>query len=126
VVENISIWLDDHLWKRLGHTRILIATHRGHIVVDLQQHKLYWRYVNTGWALKTQPKIKLDCENRRLLVYFVFEKRIDKPNDNTARSVVSVDVNENNVTVKVSNKVFVLETGIKSITTETQDIPGWI
>ena len=29
VVRNISIWLDDHLWKPLGYTAIMVATHKG-------------------------------------------------------------------------------------------------
>jgi len=105
VVNRVSIWLDDHLWKRIGYTTILIYTHKGWVSVELSPHKLYWRYINSGWILRTQPKIKLDHRHKRLLVYFVFVK-----------SVISIDVNENNVTVKLLNKVYILETEIKRIT----------
>jgi putative transposase len=60
VVNRVSIWLDDHLWKRIGYTTILIYTHKGWVPVELASHKLYWRYINSGWILRTQPKIKLD------------------------------------------------------------------
>jgi putative transposase len=115
VVNEVSIWLDDHLWKRVGHTTILIYTHKGWIPVELATHKLYWRYINGGWVLRTQPKLKIDYECKRLLIYFIFTKTINV-DENSAKHVVSVDVNENNVAVKVLDKVYIFETGIKEIT----------
>jgi putative transposase len=114
-VRKVSIWLDDHLWRRVGYTTILINTHRGWVSVELVPHKLYWRYVNSGWALRTQPKIKIDYEHERLLIYFVFAKTINVDED-SARHVISVDINENSVAVKVLNEVCILETNIKRIT----------
>jgi putative transposase len=114
-VNRVSIWLDDHLWKRIGYTTILIYTHRGWIPVELIPHKLYWRYINSGWVLRTQPKIRLDYKRRRLLVYFVFVKAVDVDESGVKR-VISVDVNEDNVAVKVLGKVYILETGIRRIT----------
>ncbi|ADG91046.1 RNA-guided endonuclease InsQ/TnpB family protein [Thermosphaera aggregans] len=114
-VSRVSIWLDDHLWKRVGYTTILIYTHKGWMPVELVPHKLYWRYVNSGWALRTQPKIRIDYRRRRLLVYFVFAKAVDV-DENSVKRVISVDVNEDNVAVKVLNRVFILETGVKRIT----------
>ena len=35
-VKNISIWLDDHLWRLNGLTAIQIATHDGWIRVELE------------------------------------------------------------------------------------------
>jgi len=115
-VSRVSIWLDDHLWKRVGYTTILIYTHRGWIPVELIPHKLYWRYINGGWALRTQPKIKIDYRRRRLLVYFVFTRAVNADEDSVKR-VISVDVNEDNVAVKVLDRVFILETGVKRLTT---------
>jgi putative transposase len=114
-VNRVSIWLDDHLWKRIGCTTILIYTHRGWILIELAPHKLYWRYINGEWVLRTQPKLKIDYERKRLLIYFVFTKSINV-DDSNAKHVVSVDVNENNVAVKALDKVYILETGIKRIT----------
>jgi putative transposase len=65
--------------------------------------------------LRTQPKIKLDHRYKRLLVYFVFVKSVNV-NEDSARHIISVDVNENNVAVKVLDKVYIFETGIKKIT----------
>jgi len=113
-VNSISIWLDDHLWKLIGRTTIRIATHRGPLYIPLEPHKLYWKYLNSGWKLRMQPKVKLDYEHRRILVYFMFEKEVQQKTGSP--SIVSVDINESNVTVKVSNRVFVLLTDIKRIT----------
>jgi putative transposase len=115
-VNRVSVWLDDHLWRRIGCTAILIYTHKGWITVELIPHKLYWRYINGGWALRTQPKIKIDYRRRRLLVYFVFAKAVNV-DENSVKHVISVDINEDNVAVKVLDKVYILETGIKRITT---------
>jgi putative transposase len=103
------------LWRRVEYTTILIYTHRGWIPVELVPHKLYWRYINTGWALRTQPKVKIDYRRKRLLVYFVFAKVVNV-DESGVKHVISVDVNEDNVAVKVLGKVFILETGIKRIT----------
>jgi putative transposase len=65
--------------------------------------------------LRTQPKIKLDHRYKRLLVYFVFVKSVNV-DENNVKHVISIDVNENNVAVKVLDKVYILETGIKRIT----------
>jgi putative transposase len=115
VINRVSIWLDDHLWRRVGYTTILIYTHRGWIPVELMPHKLYWKYINSGWILRIQLKIKLDHRYKRLLVYFVFVKSVNV-DENNVKHVISIDVNENNVTVKLLNKVYILETGIKRIT----------
>jgi putative transposase len=114
-VSRVSIWLDDHLWRCVGYTAIFIYTHRGWMPVELVLHKLCWRYINSGWALRTQPKIRLDYKRRRLLVYFVFVKTVDV-DENGAEHVISVDVNEDNVAFKALDKVYILETGIKRIT----------
>ena len=47
-VNKISIWLDDHLWRRAGYMTILIYTHGGWIPVELVPHKLYWKHINGG------------------------------------------------------------------------------
>jgi len=114
-VNKVSIWLDDHLWKPLGCTAIRVAAHRGWITIELQPHKLFWKYVNSGWKLRTQLKLKLDHKERRVYVYFVFEKEIDTTVKN-CENIIPVDVNESNVTVKLLNRVYILETDIKRLT----------
>ena len=114
-VKKVSIWLDDHLWRVKNLMNIEIATHNGWVTIELEPHKQYWRYINSGWVLRTQPKIKINYRRRRLLVYFMFVKAVDVDESGVKR-VVSVDVNEDNVAVKVLGKVYILETGVKRIT----------
>jgi putative transposase len=114
-VKKVSIWLDDHLWRVKNLMSIEIATHNGWVTIELEPHKQYWRYINSGWVLRTQPKIKINYRRRRLLVYFMFVKAVDV-DENGVKHVISVDVNENNVTVKMLDRVFILETGVKRLT----------
>jgi transposase len=68
-VREVSIWLDDHLWRMSGLMSIEIATHRGWIVIELELHKQYWRYVNSGWRLASEARLRLDRRGRRLIIY---------------------------------------------------------
>ena len=112
VVRRVSIWLDDHLWKPNGYSSIKIATHRGWVAVELEPHKQYWRYVNRGWKLASEAKIKLDRRSRQLVIYLTFVKEVEefKP-----RGYLPVDVNENNVTVLVDGVAYLFETNTEKL-----------
>ena len=111
-VKKISIWIDDHLWKTNGYTSIKIVTHKGWVTVELEPHKQYWKYVNKGWKLASEAKIKLDKRDRRLIVYLTFVKEIEecKP-----RGYLPVDVNENNVTILADGVALLFETGTEKL-----------
>jgi transposase len=81
-------------------------------VIELESHKQFWRYVNSGWRLASEAKVKLDKRNRRLIVYLVFKKSVEayKP-----RGFISVDVNENHVAVLIDGRVYLFETGFRDI-----------
>ncbi|ACL11800.1 IS element ISDka1 orfB, putative transposase [Desulfurococcus amylolyticus 1221n] len=111
-VDSVSIWLDDHLWRANGLTSIEVATHNGWIPLEVIPHKQYWKYVNKGWRLASEAKIKLDRKSRKLLVYLTFAKEVEeyKP-----RGYVSVDVNEDNVTVLIDGVAYLFETNMKRV-----------
>ncbi len=111
-VRRVSIWLDDHLWKPVGLTSIRIATHKEWVIVNFEPHKHYWKYVNRGWKLASEVKIKLDKESRQLVIYLIFVKEVEeyKP-----RGYLSVDVNENNITMLVSGVAYLFETGMEKL-----------
>jgi IS605 OrfB family transposase len=111
-VNRVSIWLDDHLWKMRSLMSIEIATHKGWATIELEPHKQYWRYVNSGWRLASEAKVKLDKRSRQLIVYLTFKKSVEacKP-----RGFTAVDVNENHVAVLVDDKVHLFETGFRDI-----------
>jgi IS605 OrfB family transposase len=110
VVNRVSIWLDDHLWKVRSLTSIEIATHRGWNVIELESHKQFWKYINSGWGLASEAKVRLDKRNRQLIIYLTFKKSVEayKP-----RGFTAVDVNENHVAVLVDDKVYLFETGFR-------------
>ncbi len=111
-VKRISIWLDDHLWRPNGLTSIRIATHKGWITVEFEPHKHYWRYINRGWRLTSEAKIKLDKRNRQLVIYLTFVKEIQKYKP---KGYLPVDVNENNVSILVDGIAYLFETGTEKL-----------
>jgi len=111
-VRRITIWLDDHLWKPDGYTYIKIATHKGWIPVELEPHKQYWKYINKGWKISSEAKVKLDKGSRQLVIYLVFAKDVE---EYEPRGFIPVDVNENNVTVLIDGSPYLLETNTRDI-----------
>nr|MDO8062135.1 transposase [Candidatus Freyrarchaeum guaymaensis] len=111
-VKKVSIWLDDHLWKPNGYTSIKIATHRGWVTVEFEPYKQYWKYVNWGWKLTSEAKVKLDKKNRQLTFYLIFVREIEKYEP---RGYLPVDVNENNVTILADSVAFLFETNTEKL-----------
>lgn len=111
-VKSVSIWLDDHLWRLSSLTSVEIATHKGWIKIELESHKRYWKYVNSGWMFFSETKVKLDKKSRRVLIYLTFKKSVElyKP-----KGFTPVDVNENHVAVLVDGKAYLFETGFRDI-----------
>ncbi len=111
-VKEVSIWLDDHLWKPNGLTSIRIATHKGWIIIDFEPHKQYWKYLNRGWKLASEVKVKLDKRNGQLIIYLTFVEEIKEFKHN---GFVSVDVNESNVTMLVDGAAYLFETNTEKL-----------
>ncbi len=109
-VRRVSIWLDDHLWKPNEYTSIRIVTHRGWMNIEFMAHKQYWRYINCGWRLASEARIKLDRRNRQLIIYLTFVKEVE---EYEPKGYLSVDVNENNVTILVDGIAYLFETNIE-------------
>jgi len=111
-VKNISIWLDDHLWRINGLTSISIATHKGWVVVKFEPHKQYWRYINRGWRLASEAKIKLDRKEKRLIIYLVFKKEVE---EYSPKGYLPVDINENSVALLVDGVAYLFETDVEKL-----------
>ncbi len=112
MVKRISIRLDDHLWKLDGSSFIRIATHREWVTIGFEPHRQYWKYINRGWKLASEDKIKLDKRNRQLIIHLSFVKEIQeyKP-----RGYLPIDVNENNVTILVDGIAYLFETNMEKL-----------
>jgi len=111
-VKNITIWLDDHLWRPNGYTSIKIATHRGWVSIDIEPHKQFWKYVNRGWRLSSEAKIKLNKRNKQLVIYLTFVKDVNKYKH---RGFIPIDVNENGLAMLVDGVAYLFETNVKDI-----------
>jgi len=111
-VRRVSIWLDDHLWKLNRYTLIAIATHRGWITVEFEPHKQYWKYINRGWKLAGEARIKLDKKNRQLTIYLSFVKEVE---EYRPKRYLAIDVNENNVTMLVDYVPYLFETSTEKL-----------
>jgi len=111
-VKKVSIWLDGHLWKPNGYISIKIATHKGWVTVDFEPHKQYWKYVNKGWRLVSEAKFKFDRKNRQLIIYLTFVKEIK---EYEPKGYLSIDVNENNVTILINGTTFLFETNTEKL-----------
>jgi IS605 OrfB family transposase len=111
-VNRVSIWLDDHLWRMKSLTSIEIATHKGWVVIELELHKLFWKYMNSEWRVASEAKIKLNKWERRLVIYLVFKKIVEAYRP---RGFISVDVNENHAAVLVDGKAYLFKTDFRDI-----------
>jgi len=112
-VRSVSIWLDDHLWRAEGLTSISITTHKGRLRVSIELNKHFLRYVNRGWRLATEAKVKLDRRERRLTLYLTFKKEVS---EYRPKGYITVDVNEDAEAVLIDGIVYLLETGLSRVT----------
>jgi transposase, IS605 OrfB family, central region len=112
-VRSVSIWLDDHLWRAEGLTSISLATHRGRVNVSIELNKHFLRYVNRGWRLASEAKVKLDRRERRLVFYLTFKKEVS---EYRPKAYITVDVNENAEAVLIDGVVYLFETDLSRVT----------
>jgi len=112
-VRSVSIWLDDHLWRAEGLTSISMATHRGRVRVSIELNKHFLRYVNRGWRLASEARVKLDRRERRLIFYLAFRKEVS---EYRPKVYVTVDVNEDAEAVLIDGVVYLFETDLSRVT----------
>jgi len=112
-VRNVSIWLDDRLWRAEGLTSISLATHRGRVRVSVELNKHYLRYVNRGWRLTSGARVKLDHRDRRLILYLTFRKEVS---EYRPKGYITVDVNEDAEAALIDGLVYLFETDLSRIT----------
>nr|WP_252973013.1 transposase [Saccharolobus solfataricus] len=111
-VRRVTIHLDDHLWK-FNLDRISISTKRSRILISPTFPKIFWRYYNKGWRIASEARFRLMKGN--VVEFYVIFKR-DEPKPYEPKGFISVDLNENSVSVLVDGKPMLLETNTKRIT----------
>jgi len=92
---------------------ISIATHKGRLRVSIELNRHFLRYVNRGWRLATEAKVKLDRRDRRLILYLTFRKEVS---EYRPKGYITVDVNEDAEAVLIDGIVYLLETGLSRVT----------
>jgi IS605 OrfB family transposase len=112
-VRSVSIWLDDHLWRAEGLTSISMTTHKGRLRVSIELSKHFLRYVNRGWRLASEARVKLDHKERKLTLYLTFKKEVS---EYRPKSYITVDVNENAEAVLIDGVVYLFETNLSKVT----------
>ena len=113
IVRKWSVGCDNQLWK-LTLRGVRIATHKGWINIPVQFHKLFWRYYNGGWTLRSSVRWKL--VKNKLYLCIVFAKSVEIKEDSPTR-IYGIDINENNVTIYEypSNKAITIVTNFSKI-----------
>ncbi len=116
VVRKVTITFSDSQDWRLRNGVIEVRIHRGWVKLHYREHKQLHRYLYNGWRLASELKLKLD--GRKIFVYLTFKKDFEITYN--PRNVVSVDVNENNVTLALFkdgklNEVYRIETNLGRI-----------
>ena len=112
-VRGVSIWLDGQLWRAEGLTSISMATHRGRVRVSIELNKHFLRYVNRGWRLASEARVKLDHKERKLTLYLTFKKEVS---EYRLKGYITVDVNENAEAVLVDGVVYLFKTDLSRVT----------
>jgi len=113
VVRRWSVGCDNQLWN-LTFEGVRIATHKGWINIPLYFHKLFWRYYNGGWVLRSFARWKL--VGNKLYLYVVFMKNV-KVRSVDSIKIYGIDVNENNVTIYCypKNKAITIITNLSKV-----------
>ena len=76
---------------------ISVLTHKGWVEIPLKFTKQFVHYIYEGWRVSQELKLRL--VGRKVLVWLTFEKEVEV--ESKEGNYISIDVNENNVTVAV-------------------------
>ena len=82
---------------RFNRISVSVLTHKGWVEIPLKFTKQFTRYVYEGWRVSQELKLRL--VGRKVLVWLTFEKEVEV--ESKEGNYISIDVNENNVTLAV-------------------------
>ncbi|WP_243671719.1 IS200/IS605 family accessory protein TnpB-related protein [Vulcanisaeta sp. JCM 16161] len=95
--KRVIITIPNMVNWRFNRVSISVFTHKGWVEIPLRITKQLIRYLYEGWRVSHELKLRL--VGRRALVWLTFEKEVDV--EVKDGNYVSIDVNENNITVAV-------------------------
>jgi len=95
--KKVLITIPNMVNWRFNRISVSILTHKGWVEIPLKFTKQFTRYVYEGWRVSQELKLRL--AGRKILVWLTFEKEVEV--ESKEGNYISIDVNENNVTVAV-------------------------
>ena len=95
--KKVLITIPNMVNWRFNRVFISVLTHKGWVDIPLRFTKQFTRYVYEGWMVSQELKLRL--VGRKVLVWLTFEKEVEV--ETKDGNYISIDVNENNVTLVV-------------------------
>nr|WP_225968782.1 IS200/IS605 family accessory protein TnpB-related protein [Sulfolobus islandicus] len=95
--KRVLITIPNMVNWRFNRVSVSVLTHKGWVEIPLKLTKQFTRYVYEGWRVSQELKLRL--VGRKVLVWLTFEKEVEA--ETREGNYISIDVNENNVTVAV-------------------------
>ena len=95
--KRVVITIPNMVNWRFNMVSVSVLTHKGWVEIPLKFTKQFTRYVYEGWRVSQELKLRL--VGRKVLVWLTFEKEVEV--ESKEGNYISIDVNENNVTLAV-------------------------
>ncbi|AEE94685.1 IS607 transposase protein TnpB [Acidianus hospitalis W1] len=95
--KKVLITIPNMVNWRFNRVFISVLTHKGWVEVPLKFTKQFIHYLYGGWRVSQELKLRLI--GRKVLVWLTFEKEVEV--ETKDGNYISIDVNENNVTLAV-------------------------
>jgi IS605 OrfB family transposase len=95
--KRVMITIPNMVNWRFNRVFISVLTHKGWVEIPLKFTKQFIHYLYGGWMVSQELKLRLI--GRKVLVWLTFEKEVEV--ESKDGNYISIDVNENNVTLAV-------------------------
>ena len=95
--KRVVITIPNMINWRFNRISVSVLTHKGWVEIPLKFTKQFTRYVYEGWRVSQELKLRLI--GRKVHLWLTFEKEVEV--ESKDGNYISIDVNENNVTVAV-------------------------
>nr|WP_286188790.1 hypothetical protein [Sulfolobus sp. S-194] len=95
--KRVVITIPNMVNWRFNKISVSVLTHKGWVEIPLKFTKQFIHYLYEGWRVSQELKLRL--VGRKVLVWLTFEKDVEV--ETKEGNYVSIDVNENNITLAV-------------------------
>ncbi|AMD30215.1 IS200/IS605 family accessory protein TnpB-related protein [Acidilobus sp. 7A] len=95
--KRVMITIPNMINWRFNRASISVLTHKGWVEIPLRVTNQLIHYLREGWSVSQELKLRL--VGRKALVWLTFEKEVEV--ETREGNYVSIDVNENNVTLAI-------------------------